>query len=61
MGSWFEVYSYWETLAAQAFAAVFVIGSYYAAEYVRVKAPRKRGERAAVAAEAPPALAEHAA
>ncbi|MTD45883.1 iron permease [Conexibacter sp. W3-3-2] len=53
MGSWFEVYSYWETLAAQALAAVFVIGSYYAAEYVRVKRPRRRGEavaqRAAVA------------
>src|SRR4051812_9496501 len=40
MGSWFEVYSYWETLAAQALAAAFVIGSYYAAEYVRVRRPR---------------------
>jgi high-affinity iron transporter len=55
MGSWFEIYSYWETLAAQALAALFVIGSYYAAEYVRVQRPRRRGERAAVVAEAAPA------
>jgi high-affinity iron transporter len=61
MGSWFEVYSYWETLAAQALAAVFVIGSYYAAEYVRVRRPRSRGEQAAVRAEAPPAPAPSAA
>ena len=31
LGSWFEIYSVWETLAAQALAALFVIGSYYAA------------------------------
>src|SRR3954454_13240339 len=40
MGAWFEMYSYWETLAAQALAATFVIGSYYLAEYVKVKRPR---------------------
>src|SRR5947208_2626075 len=28
MGSWFEMYSTWETLAAQALAALFVVGSY---------------------------------
>src|SRR3954449_9756857 len=44
LGAWFEIYSVWETLAAQALAAVFVIGSYFAAEYVKVKRPRKRGE-----------------
>src|SRR4051795_12830543 len=27
MGSWFEVYSYWETIGVQVLAAVFVIGS----------------------------------
>src|SRR4051794_7576697 len=54
MGSWFEIYSYWETLAAQVLAAAFVIGSYYAAEYVRVKRPRLRGEESAVRAGAPP-------
>jgi len=44
LGSWFEVYSVWETLAAQALAALFVVGSYYAAEYVKVKRPQRRGE-----------------
>jgi high-affinity iron transporter len=57
MGSWFEMYSYWETLGAQLLAAVFVIGSYYAAEYVRVRRPRARGEQAAVRADAAPAPA----
>lgn len=54
MGSWFEVYSYWETLAAQALAALFVIGSYYAAEYVKVRKPQQRGEQPAVPAQAAP-------
>ena len=55
MGKWFEMYSTWETLAAQALAALFVIGSYYLAEYVKVRRPRSRGEMPhAVRAEAPP-------
>jgi high-affinity iron transporter len=54
MGSWFEMYSYWETLGAQLLAGLFVVGSYYAAEYVRVRRPRTRGERPAVPAEAAP-------
>ena len=54
MGSWLEMYSYWETLGAQLLAGLFVVGSYYAAEYVRVRRPRTRGERAAVPAEAAP-------
>jgi high-affinity iron transporter len=54
MGSWFEMYSYWETLGAQVLAGLFVVGSYYAAEYVRVRRPRARGERPAVAADAAP-------
>src|SRR3954449_10611920 len=37
LGSWFEIYPIWETLAAQVLAASFVVGSYYAAEYVKVK------------------------
>src|SRR3954470_19922102 len=61
MGSWFEVYPYWETLGAQVLAGAFVIGSYYAAQYVRVKRPRREGRQPAVVAEAPPVLAEHAA
>ena len=44
MGAWFEMYSIWETLIVQVLAAIFVVGSYYAAEYVKVKRPRKRGQ-----------------
>src|SRR3954449_12454781 len=44
LGAWFEIYPVWETLAAQALAAGFVIGSYYAAEYVKVKRPQRRGQ-----------------
>jgi high-affinity iron transporter len=44
MGSWFEMYSYWETLGAQLLAGVFVVGSYFAAERMkhrRVQAPSR--------------------
>jgi high-affinity iron transporter len=44
LGAWFEIYPVWETLVVQALAAGFVVGSYYAAEYVKVKRPRRRGE-----------------
>ena len=54
MGAWFEMYSTWETLGAQVLAAVFVIGSYYAAEYLKVRRPRRRGAQPAVRATAPP-------
>ena len=37
-------------------AAVFVVGSYYAAEHVKVRRPLKRGGQPAVRAVAPPAL-----
>ncbi|HWI22561.1 MAG TPA: FTR1 family protein [Baekduia sp.] len=57
MGSWFEMYSTWETLGAQVLAAIFVIGSYQAAERMKVKAPLARGEQPARRAEAPPELA----
>ena len=61
MGSWFEMYSTWETLGAQVLAAAFVICSYYAAERMRVKAPLARGEQPARRAEAPPMLTSEAA
>jgi len=48
MGSWFEIYSVWETIVAQFLAASFVIGSYYLAEYMKVKRPLRRGEQPAV-------------
>src|SRR4051795_2129962 len=44
LGAWFEIYPVWETLAAQLLAAAFVVGSYYAAEYVKVKRPQRRGQ-----------------
>src|SRR3954449_5198933 len=56
LGAWFEIYPVWETLAAQVLAATFVVGSYYAAEYVKVKRPQKRGQPVtAVRATAAPA------
>jgi high-affinity iron transporter len=61
MGSWFEMYSTWETLGIQVLAGLFVIGSYYAAERMKVKAPIARGEQPARSAEAPPALAREGA
>ncbi len=55
LGSWFEMYSYWETLGAQLLAGAFVVGSYYLAEYMKVKRPQRQGRRPAVRADRPPA------
>jgi high-affinity iron transporter len=44
MGTWFALFPTVETLTAQLLAAAFVIGSYYLAEYLRVRRPRRRGE-----------------
>src|SRR4051812_17332663 len=54
MGSWFEMYSSWETLGVQLAAALFVIGSYWLAKEVRVNRPRRAGVQPAARAEAPP-------
>src|SRR3954453_9287679 len=54
MGSWFEMYSYWETLGAQVLVGALVVGSYYLAEYVKVRKPRREGREVAVRATAPP-------
>jgi high-affinity iron transporter len=54
MGSWFEMYSTWETLAAQLLAALFVVGSYWLAKEVKVKRPQRQGLQPAVRPEAPP-------
>ena len=35
MGSWFEIYPYWETIGAQVLALVLVVGSYFAAERIK--------------------------
>src|SRR4051794_6734807 len=55
MGSWFEMYSYWEPLGAQVLAGALVVGSYYLAEYLKVRKPQHEGrEPVAVRASAPP-------
>jgi high-affinity iron transporter len=50
LGVWFGVYPTWETLGAQAVAAVFVIGSYFVAQELKVKRPGRRARRRAAAA-----------
>jgi high-affinity iron transporter len=55
MGSWFEIYPYWETIGAQLLAGALVTGSYLLAEHVKVNRRVKRGEPPAVRADAPPA------
>jgi high-affinity iron transporter len=47
MGTWLALFPTVETLVAQLLAAAFVIGSYYLAEYLRVRRPRRRGQTAA--------------
>jgi high-affinity iron transporter len=44
MGLWFAVFPNVEGLVAQLLAGVFVLGSYFLAEYLKVRRPRKRGE-----------------
>jgi high-affinity iron transporter len=44
VGLWFAVFPTLEGLVAQALAAALVIGSYFGAEYVRVRRPRRPGE-----------------
>ena len=54
MGTWMSLFNNWETFLGQFLALVIVVGSYLAAEYLRVWRPRRRGERGArIAHEAP--------
>jgi high-affinity iron transporter len=55
MGLWFAVYPTVQTLVAQLFAAVFVIGSYFLAQYVRVWRSRRLGQAVSATSEASPA------
>jgi high-affinity iron transporter len=45
LGVWFGVYPTWESLGAQVCAAVFVIGSYFVAQELKVKRPSRRAQR----------------
>lgn len=55
-GQWFSLFGNVQTIAAQVSAVSVVIGSYLAAQYVRVWRPRRRGQRVAWVADSPPAL-----
>ena len=57
MGAWFEIYSNWTTIGCQVLAAVLVGGSYFLAEEMKNRGPRRRGQLAADRA-AEPAAAE---
>ncbi len=54
MGTWLSLFNNWETLLGQLLAVIVVIGSYLAAQYVRVWRPRRRGQPAARIADRPP-------
>ena len=54
MARWFEMVPTWETLGLQFLAALFVLGSYFAARHVKVKRPLREGRRPAVRPDAPP-------
>ena len=53
VGLWFAIFPTVEGLVAQVLAAGLVLGSYFGAEYWRVKRPRRRAEGPAVRTEAP--------
>jgi high-affinity iron transporter len=54
VGTWFAIFPNVESFVAQGLAAALVVGSYLLAEEVRVKRPRRRGEKAAERATVPP-------
>jgi high-affinity iron transporter len=47
MGTWFSLFDNWETFIGQGIALALVLGSYIAAQYLRVWRPRRRGQQAA--------------
>ncbi|MHB8242027.1 MAG: FTR1 family iron permease [Solirubrobacteraceae bacterium] len=54
MGTWLSLFNNWETFAGQLLALTLVLGSYVAAQYLRVWRPRRRGREFARRAESPP-------
>jgi high-affinity iron transporter len=59
-GLWFGVFPTWETLGAQVGALVFVVGSYYLAQELKVKRPQRRAAAGDPEAQAEVAAAEEA-
>jgi high-affinity iron transporter len=49
-GTWFSLFNNWETFIGQGIALAIVLGSYLAAQYLRVWRPRRRGQHAAAVA-----------
>jgi high-affinity iron transporter len=45
---WLELVPTWETVGAQVLAAAVVVGSYVAAEHLKVRRPARRGEQPAI-------------
>ncbi len=54
-GQWFSLFANVETIVAQLLAVTVVVGSYLAAQYVRVWRPQRRGQPTARVADRPPA------
>src|SRR5215211_7221576 len=55
LGSWFEIYGTYETIACQLAAAILVVGSYVLAEHLKVRRPARAGGVPARRPDAPPA------
>jgi high-affinity iron transporter len=53
-GLWFAIFPTVEGLVAQVLAAAAVLGSYYLAEQLKVRRPKRRGQQPAVRPEKPP-------
>ncbi|HEX4010820.1 MAG TPA: FTR1 family protein [Solirubrobacteraceae bacterium] len=56
LGLWFSVFPNVQTIVAQVVAAVLVVGSYFLAEELRVRRPRRRGEQVAMRPSTPPPM-----
>jgi high-affinity iron transporter len=59
MGLWLAIFPNVQTIVAQVLAAVLVIGSYFLAEEMRVRRPRRRGAQPAIRPATPPPGARH--
>jgi high-affinity iron transporter len=54
LGSWFEIYGTYETIACQLAAAILVVGSYVLAEHLKVRRPARAGASVARRPDSPP-------
>lgn len=51
-GTWLGIFPSWQTLGAQIFSVTLVVGSYFLAEELRIKRPRRKAKREQAAADA---------